>query len=51
MQVLDSYVRISSPELKNGLEVSNSGGRAAHNWKEEMNQFAIYEDRFTRTVA
>ncbi|MFT3721035.1 IS256 family transposase [Pseudorhodoferax sp.] len=27
-------------------------GRAAHNWKEAMNQFAIlYEDRFTRTVA
>lgn len=27
-------------------------GRAAHNWKEAMNQFAIlYEDRFTRTAA
>ena len=27
-------------------------GRAAHNWKEAMNQFAIlYEERFTRTVA
>ena len=27
-------------------------GRAAHNWKEAMNQFAIlYEDRFTKTAA
>ncbi len=27
-------------------------GRAAHNWKEAMNQFAIlYADRFTKTVA
>jgi transposase-like protein len=27
-------------------------GRAAHNWKEAMNQFAIlYEDRFTRAAA
>ena len=27
-------------------------GRAAHNWKEAMNQFAIlYEDRFTRSAA
>lgn len=27
-------------------------GRAAHNWKEAMNQFAIlYEDRFTNTAA
>ena len=26
--------------------------RAAHNWKEEMNQFAIlYEDRFTKIAA
>jgi len=27
-------------------------GRAAHNWKEAMNQFAIlYEDRFTKVAA
>jgi putative transposase len=27
-------------------------GRAAHNWKEAMNQFAIlYEDRFAKAAA
>ena len=27
-------------------------GRAAHNWKEAMNQFAIlYEERFTRVAS
>ncbi|MDB5750994.1 MAG: transposase mutator type [Ramlibacter sp.] len=25
--------------------------RPAHHWKEAMNQFAIYEDRFTRRTA
>lgn len=35
--------------LKN---ITADWGRAAHNWKEAMNQFAIlYEDRFTRTAA
>jgi len=30
MQVLDTYGRASSPELKNRLEVSNSGGQPLH---------------------
>lgn len=32
-------------------DITADWGRAAHNWKEAMNQFAmLYEERFTRTT-
>ncbi|BFO56196.1 hypothetical protein AVXHC19_29990 [Acidovorax sacchari] len=52
--LVERYATEVSPEFIIWLSLRNitvDWGRAAHNWKEAMNQFAIlYEERFTRTA-